>query len=297
MTTKIDITSSLLEKSFDGAKNFLEKLIMPAVEETGLLIKDQISLFRFNNQIKMLNRAKIICDKQNISPKQISLKLLVPLLDYSGIEEDEILQDKWSILLSNLVDSEQNIENHVFPYILSQLSRNEYMTLEKTYFDKTERVRQLSNELENYKQEKTATVEKFKAQIIELELEISNLSNSDFTKTWDLRREKNKIEDILRSHNSREFSLRYNINKSEVIPSEFLKEFEISNMVRLGVLKEEKEFYAHSQTLEIPNDKDEYNSYTRVDLDVDVDSTTEIILTELGELFVKACVEKNKNSL
>lgn len=296
MTTKIDITSTFVEKSIDGAKNFLEKLIMPAVEETGLLIKDQISLFRFNNQIKMLNRAKIICDSQNISPKQISLKLLVPLLDYSAIEEDSILQDKWSILLSNLVDSEQNIENHVFPYILSQLSKNEFLTLEKTYLDKVERVNKLSIEIENYRQTKTETIEKFKSQIIEFEVQISNLGNSDFSKLWDIRREKNKIEDSLRSHNSREFSLQYNINKSQVVPSEFLKEFEISNMIRLGVLKEEKEFYAHSQTIEIPNDKDEYNSYTRVDLDVDVDSTTEIILTELGELFVKACVEKNKNN-
>ena len=40
---KLDITSSAIEKGIDIAKSFLEKLIGPTVEETGLLIKDQIS--------------------------------------------------------------------------------------------------------------------------------------------------------------------------------------------------------------------------------------------------------------
>src|SRR5690554_4542011 len=118
MTNKIDITSTALEKGIDLAKDFLDKLVMPAVEETGLLLKDKVTLWKFKNQVQMLNKAKAYCEKNNISPKQVSLKLLCPLLDYSGIEEDEILQNKWAILLSNMVDSDQNIENHVFPYIL-----------------------------------------------------------------------------------------------------------------------------------------------------------------------------------
>ena len=64
--------------------------------------------------------------KTNIPTKIISLKLLCPLLDYSALEEDEVLQDKWATLLGNMVDSEQNIENHVFPYILSQISKQNF---------------------------------------------------------------------------------------------------------------------------------------------------------------------------
>ena len=90
-------------------------------------------MWRFKNQVKMLNRAKDYCEKHNIEPKKISLKVLSPLLEYSSLEEEEVMQDKWSILLSNLIDSEQIIENHVFPYILSQLSTDEFLPLEKVY--------------------------------------------------------------------------------------------------------------------------------------------------------------------
>lgn len=54
MQNKIDITSTAIEKGIDLAKNFLDKLIMPAVEETGLLIKDKVTMWKFNNEVRML---------------------------------------------------------------------------------------------------------------------------------------------------------------------------------------------------------------------------------------------------
>ena len=56
--SKIDITSTALEKGIDTAKEFLEKLIGPTVEETGLLLKDKVTFWRFKNQIRMINKAK-----------------------------------------------------------------------------------------------------------------------------------------------------------------------------------------------------------------------------------------------
>jgi len=140
---KIDITSTAIEKGLDIAKNFLDKLIIPTVEETGLLFKDKVTMWRFQNQVKMLNKAKEYCEKNRIDPKKITLKVICPLLDYAAIEEDEVLQDKWALLLSNMVDSDQNIENHVFPYILSQISTNEFLVLETTLILKEERIKKL----------------------------------------------------------------------------------------------------------------------------------------------------------
>lgn len=68
---KIDITSTAVEKGIDTAKSFLDKLIMPAIEETGLLLKDQVTMWKFKNQVRMLNKAKAHCEKHNISPKTI----------------------------------------------------------------------------------------------------------------------------------------------------------------------------------------------------------------------------------
>lgn len=298
---KIDITSTVLEKGLDTAKSFLDKLIMPAIEETGLLLKDQVTLWKFKNQVSMLNKAKLHCEKNNISPKTISLKLLCPLLDYSGLEEDEILHDKWAILLSNMVDSEQNIENHVFPYILSQLSSNEFLVLEKVYDEKLDRVAKLSNELEKIKETRPQIEKELEEKIARIDLLIlkikktsKNLFNNEI---WELQKERRNFESQQSSIKYKESTLNHQIRKPETVPNYSLKEFELSNVIRLGLVKEEKEFYANSQTLEIPNDREYERSYINVDLDIDVESNTDYILTELGELFINACkVKQHKSS-
>jgi len=156
MTQKFDITSTVLEKSIDMAKQFLDKLVSPAIEEAGLLVRDSVALWKFKNQVRILNKAKECCEINNISPKVISLKLLCPLLDGAALEEDETLQDKWATLLSNMIDSEQNIQNHVFPYILGQLSTNEFTFLERVLQDKKDRIKKLTEELDKFRSEKPA---------------------------------------------------------------------------------------------------------------------------------------------
>lgn len=299
---KIDITSTVLEKGLDTAKSFLDKLIMPAIEETGLLLKDQVTMWKFKNQVRMLNKAKLHCEKNNISPKTISLKLLCPLLDYSGLEEDEVLHDKWAILLSNMVDSEQNIENHVFPYILSQLSSNEFLVLEKVYDEKLARVAKLTNELMEFKESRPRIEKELEEKLVDTDKRIQQIketSKNHFNdEIWELHKEKRKIESQQSSIKYKESTLIHQIRKPETVPYDSLKEFELSNVIRLGLVKEEKEFYANSQTLEIPNDRAYDRSYINVDLDIDVESNTDNILTELGELFINACKDKqHKNSL
>ena len=129
----VSINIPVLEKSVEIAKDFIDKMISPSVEEVGLLFKDKVNIWRFKNHVKSINKTKDYCVKHNISPKVISLKLLYPLLEFASLEEDEELQDKWAILLGNMVDSEQNIQNHVFPYLLSQISKNEFEIVERIY--------------------------------------------------------------------------------------------------------------------------------------------------------------------
>ena len=302
MSKKVNIKSSTVEKGIEVAKSFVEKLVMPSIEETGLLVKDHITMWRFKNQVRMLNRAQVYCEKHNIEPKKISLKVLAPLLEYSSLEEEEVMQDKWSILLSNLIDSEQNIENHVFPYILSQLSKDEFFPLENVYDSCISRRLSFSGMLDNFISEEKPTKEKeLKGKIQDLEKGITIIKETEkkawSPELWKLQNEKREIERELKSLDHEEYKIRYSILKSEVIPDGLFREFEISNLIRLGLVKEVREFYAESQTLEIPLDRSEEYGYTReyanIDLDIDVDSTTEYILTELGELFFKACKEKS----
>jgi hypothetical protein len=302
MNKKINIKSSTIEKGLEIAKDFVDKLIMPSIEETGLLVKDQITMWRFKNQIKMLNRAQEYCEKHNIEPKKISLKVLSPLLEYSCLEEEDVMQDKWSILLSNLIDSEQNIENHVFPYILSQLSKDEFFPLEKVYDNCISRRLNLTSELNKFLEEKPLKEKQFKEQIENLkkEKEVIEKKENNWLDIHKIKNDKSDLERSLRHLEFEELSIKRIINKGEIVPDNLFREFEISNVVRLGLVKEVKEFYAESQTLEIPLEKDEgydfgyHRRYANVDLDIEMESTTEFILTELGELFFKACKEKIK---
>lgn len=300
MEKRIDITSTALEKGIDLAKDFLNKLIMPSVEETGLLFKDKVTLWRFKNQVSMLNKAKSYCEKNHITIKQISLKLLCPLLEYSSIEEDEVLQEKWSILLSNIVDSDQNIENHVFPYILSQLSTKEFLVLENIYENKLARIETYSNELEDFRKNRPEMELKIKKQIEDCKSQLFEIENSpeqNLDEISKIQRNKRMFEIRLNSLKYTESSIQRKIYQQETIPNNSLKDFEVSNLIRLGVVKEEKDFYANSQTLRIPFDPEYDSNHLTVDLDIDVESNTDNVLTELGEIFITACKERKKNGI
>lgn len=127
MTNKeINIKSSTIEKGLELAKDFLGRLINPTAEEFGLLIADNIKYLRFKNQVRILLKAKDYVEKKNISVKEIPIKILVPLLENASLEDNEELQDKWTSLLVNMIDSENNLQNQIFPYILSQISIEEF---------------------------------------------------------------------------------------------------------------------------------------------------------------------------
>lgn len=277
---KLDITSKVIEKGLDLAKGFLTQLIGSAVEETGLLIKDQIASRRFKNQIKILNKAREYCIKHNIEPKQISFKLICPLLEYASLEEDEKLQEKWAVMISSLVDSEQNIENHVFPYILSQISLNEYEALEKTFTQKHEKVNKLTIEYGNYKKEFPSKEKSI--------LENIEKHSNDLTNKWKFEKE---LRDLKASGNNISSLLKQPTTVDESI----LKEFEISNLVRLGLIKNVIEHYVYAEPLSIPRPNEYDYGDIKVNLDIGIDQDCEYYkLTELGELFIKACTEKEK---
>lgn len=302
MNKEINLKSSTLEKGLEIAKDFIDKLIMPSVEETGLLVKDHITMWRFQNQIKILTKAKFYCEQHNIKSKKISLKILAPLIEYSSLEEDNLMQDKWSILLSNLVDSEQNIENHVFPYILSQLSIDEFLFLEKIYDNRIAKRINLISKLEELeqenKEEKTSLQIKIDSLLEQINFEKKESKDKWSVEIWKLGKKTNELQTQLRNVEHEEWKIKSSINASVVIDDGTFYDFEVSNLTRLGLVKEIKEFYAENQTLEIPIERERYehsSDYTNVELKIEVKSNLELVLTELGELFFKACKEKNSN--
>jgi len=296
MEKRIDITSTAVEKTIDLAKGFLDKLVGPAIEETGLLIKDHVTLWRFKNQIKMLNKAKEYCEKNNVLPKTISLKLLCPILDYAAIEENEVLQNKWAILLSNMVDSEQNIDNHVFPYLLSQISTDEFLFIENSlqyHYDIVDRLRKELDDLRAINYLRQGEISE-RIKVIDIEVnrrKQNNLRGNLYISYSQLDSEKWSLGSEAKNLVKREDALSVRITRPIEIDSDDIKGYELSNLIRLGLVKVIYRPYANTKTLEIPNNPD--SSYLRVDFEVEIESDIEeYILTDLGELFINACNER-----
>ncbi len=294
--TKIDISSTAVEKGIDIAKDFAGKLVLPPIEELGLLVKDQISYWRFSNQVKILNKAKSICENNNVSVKSIPPKLLCPYLENASLEDDDNLQDKWATLLVNMVDSKQNIQNHVFPYILSQLSKDEFGLLESVLTEKKNRVSELQVELSNFLENEEGIESDLKNKLEELMKKMEEISpGNKLAFTPEARELRLKIHSIHREISSlkfRESMLRRQIAAPQSIPENNIQEFEIANIIRLGLAKVIYKASADTHSTELPeNDNDPY-SYNSVDFEIDIDTEASTILTELGELFIDACLDK-----
>jgi len=266
-------------------------------------MKDGIAKWRFSNQVKTLIKAQSICVKHGVNPQMISPKLLTPLLEYASLEDNEKLQDKWATLLANMVDSDQNVENHVFPYLLSQVSIQEFELLEKTLNIKIERVKSLNVELGEYLKEKDQTLTDLTRNIEVKQQEIetrksNNINNpGSYKGYWELENELRELNSKKYSFERKQARLERAINEPELLTQIDLRDYEISNLIRLGVVKEIIRSYGYvdNQRVSVSRTHDyESEDYVSLD-DLSVTIETDVIeyeLTELGELFIKACQEK-----
>jgi len=85
----------------EGAQSFLNRLLGPTIDETGQLLADKVRFRRIRNQIKIADLAKKLVSDAGLTPKQVSLQTLLPLVDKASLEEDHTVQRMWSTLLAN----------------------------------------------------------------------------------------------------------------------------------------------------------------------------------------------------
>lgn len=292
---KFDLSSTAIEKGIDAARSFVDKLVAPSIEELGLLLRDQVSLWRFGNQVKILNKAKALCERHDVSVKAISPKLLCPYLEHASLEDDEQLQDKWAALLMNMVDSRQNVQNHVFPYILSQLSRTEFNLVESAALEKKDRRAKMTVQLEEYRQTKSQIELELRTKIEELSTEATALRvrpvGPSPEQATNIYVERGHLQRRLGDHLRKEYWFRCQLGMSQIVGSDEAQEFEMANIVRLGLAQVVYEASAQQQSIDVP--RREYDSHEKVQFEVEIDTESSTVLTQLGELFIEACQERN----
>lgn len=122
-----DSVKVVTQGTVNGASAFLGRICLPAAEEFGLLLKDQVSSWRANNAVRITDKAQRILEKKGNS-------LVVsahPRIIYTAIEkgswaEDEFMQNFWAgILASACTPDGKDESNIIFMNFLSQITTNQ----------------------------------------------------------------------------------------------------------------------------------------------------------------------------
>ena len=89
-----------------------------------------------NERLDELQRENEILKEKKIDPKKVSLKVLSPLIEFSSLEEEELLQDKWANLITHILNSDTDIvfqQNCIA--ILNKISSTEANLVDNLYAD------------------------------------------------------------------------------------------------------------------------------------------------------------------
>jgi hypothetical protein len=89
-----------VEVAKDEAKGFLKQLFGPSAEVIGedLALRHRERLF--NNLVEVLARAKRKLTSTGVSPHEVPLKIIHPLLEAAALEENTDLREMWANLLA-----------------------------------------------------------------------------------------------------------------------------------------------------------------------------------------------------
>ncbi len=118
-----------IEETAKIAKDYLDKLIVPGLEQSGGLIGDTVAFWRFKNKVNLILKAKAFLEKKGIEPKRLLPKVVAPLLEAGSLEEEADMKNRWAALLASAAEKPEKVPP-AFPKILSEISSIEARILE-----------------------------------------------------------------------------------------------------------------------------------------------------------------------
>ena len=121
-----------LSKPIKETTEFISLITKPSAKEWGEIFATKVRYWRIKNGISIMQKTKKLLEHNKINPKKISLKLFVPLLESSSLEEEELMKDKWAALLANAINPDYKEEiRPSYVGILKELSPTEVRLLDK----------------------------------------------------------------------------------------------------------------------------------------------------------------------
>lgn len=119
-----------LKKESEG---FLKAVYGEPARALGSFFADKINKRRHANLIKITVEAKRKLAAAGVSPKEVPLKIIHPMLEAASLEEDPDMQTRWANLLAKVADPRAEALPPSFPRILSEMSSREARFLDGVY--------------------------------------------------------------------------------------------------------------------------------------------------------------------
>jgi hypothetical protein len=170
----VNVKISGIEQLAEVAKEFLQKLIFPPLEEVGFLLADKVKLYRFKNQVEIVSKAEAYLKKHNINTKKVSLKVMAPLLEQCSLEEDEGLQEKWAALLAHTVSEGSELNSTLYSHILGQMTKSDADLFQLLYNNSTTTTTGFKVSM-TIKEHRTIVISGLRKDVKDLDLIIDNL--------------------------------------------------------------------------------------------------------------------------
>ncbi len=118
-----DSINIVTKETVAGASSFLGKICLPAAEEFGFLLRDKVSNWRLNNQIRMLQKSEQKYDRFSQESAHAHPRLVSRILDCSSWNDSDDVHDLWAgLLASSCTPDGKDESNLIFVNILSQLT-------------------------------------------------------------------------------------------------------------------------------------------------------------------------------
>ncbi|MGD1045804.1 MAG: hypothetical protein ABR936_10840 [Bacteroidota bacterium] len=111
-------------KTFQGIEGFLKSVCAPALDEVGLMLRDQIRYWRLNNILRILEKAK---GKLNFEGEQLKIhahpRVALAIIENGSLNDNDEVQELWAgLFASSCTPSGQDDENLIFVNLLKQLT-------------------------------------------------------------------------------------------------------------------------------------------------------------------------------
>jgi hypothetical protein len=253
-----DIINSLNLPKYilDKTGAFISKLLGSSINEFSELFADKVRFIRLKNQIKIFNKTRELLEKNGLEPRELNLKTLVPLIEKSSVEDDELLQDKWANLIANMSTTPENGLEPRLINTLSSLSSLEAKILDFIHED----------------------------FYVKRSLKLAQLLKSPFSSKKYTEKDI-KLEDIAIYFDS--------IKEHFKLNNEFTKIY-VDNLESLGLLRYEEpeiEIDNGSTSADLNEDEDDKKQSIELDLDISAsyNSSDDFHITAFGNYFINQC--------